>query len=208
LEEYKHFCALLRDYMKYQNSPDTITPAKALGELDSAGKLIVCPQLMQIVRAALCLPTHSASVERGVIKHRLTSKMGILVFDALMRLRMLCGEYMPLQGNVSVELLVENMKNRSELIDEALLVLRETGSMREEKLPDYMKRLGAISQQVVEISILHGLKGVDKFAVDLEHGFAAVEEEEEPEPQDALPQPPVQAAGQDDEFDRELGLID
>jgi hypothetical protein len=103
-KEYKHFCALLCDYMKYQNSPGTITPATALGELDSAGKLIVCPQLMQIVRAALCLPTRSASVERGfsvhrVNEHRLTSKMGVLVFDALMRLMMLGGEYMPLQGS-------------------------------------------------------------------------------------------------------------
>jgi hypothetical protein len=109
---------------------------------------------------------------------------------------------------VSVELLVENRKNRSELIDEALLVLRETDPMREEKLPDYMKRLGAISQQVVEISVLHGFKSVDEFAVDLDDDFAAVEEEEEHEPQDALPQPPVQAAWQDDEFDCELGLID
>jgi hypothetical protein len=133
--------------------------------------------------------------------------MGILVFDSLMRLRMLGAQYMPIEGSASVKLMKENRKLRSQLIDDAILVLNETGTMRQEKLPVYMKELGAISDQAVELSTL-GLDGVDEFVVDLERDFAPEDQDEEAELTDVLPEPVAEKGGQGDDIDRELGLID
>jgi hypothetical protein len=212
LEEFKQLLGLMREYMMYQRAPDMITTARAFRDLNDASKLLACPKLVAVLRASLCLPSQSASVERGfsihrVIKHRLTNRMGILVFDSLMRLRMLGAQYMPIEGSASVDLMVENRKQRSELIDDAVLVLQRTGTIRQEKLPEYMKALGAISNHAVQLST-YGLDGVDDFVVDLERDFAPEDHDEEAELTDVLPEPAVEKGGQGDEIDRELGLVD
>jgi hypothetical protein len=168
---------------------------------------------MMLVRAALSVPVQSASVERGfsihrVIKHRLSSKIGVQVFDSLMRLRMAGAEYMPLVQAVVVPLMLENRQARSQLIDDAVSVMKETGTMREEKLPFYMSKLGAIQNQVIEISLQHGLQGVDEFVVGLERDFAPEDEDEEVALTDKLPEPEAPPATEDDKLrDRKEGGV-